>query len=77
MTPRQKDALQWLEQVGEANEFAVHRAGYQHRTLEALRTKGRVHGELVQGRCRPYWVYSTHEHRQVMAEYAAHEEAVA
>ena len=59
MTPRQKEALRWLETVGEANEFAVHRAGYQHRTMEAPRVAGRIHGELVQGRCRPYWVYRT------------------
>ena len=29
MTPRQKEALRWLEGVGEASEFAVHRAGIQ------------------------------------------------
>lgn len=67
MTPRQRDALRWLEGVGEANEFAVHRAGIQHRTIHALHTQGRIHGELVQGRCRPYWVYRTHARVEAVA----------
>ena len=67
MTPRQKEALRWLETVGEASEFVVHRAGYQHRTMEALRVAGRIHGELVQGRCRPYWVYRTHARVEAVA----------
>ena len=67
MTPRQKEALRWLEGVGEASEFAVHRAGIQHRTIHALHTQGRIHGELVQGRCRPYWVYRTHARVEAVA----------
>jgi hypothetical protein len=57
MTPRQRDALRWLEQVGEANQFAVHRAGYQQRTLDALADQGRITRVMVQGRVKPFAVY--------------------
>ena len=57
MTPRQKEALRWLETVGEANQFAVHRAGYQQRTLDALADQGRIARVMVQGRVKPFAVY--------------------
>ena len=37
------------------------------RQKEALRVAGRIHGELVQGRCRPYWVYRTHARVEAVA----------
>lgn len=74
MTPRQRDALRWLEGVGEANEFAVHRAGYQARTLDALAKQGRIDRTMVQGRIKPYAIYATHEHRKAMGEIDQHED---
>jgi hypothetical protein len=75
MTTRQKDALRWLEQVGEANQFAVHRAGYQQRTLDALVEQGRVVLRVVQGRVRPFNVYQHPDCALAMAVMDAHEDA--
>jgi hypothetical protein len=73
MTTRQKDALRWLEQVGEANQFAVHRAGYQQRTLDALVEQGRVVLRVVQGRVRPFNVYLDPAYARAMETVDAHE----
>ncbi len=75
MTPRQREALRWLETVGEANQFAVHRAGYQQRTLDALVAQGRIVVRVVQGRVRPFNVYQSHACALAMTAMDAHEDA--
>jgi hypothetical protein len=63
MTPRQRDALRWLEQVGEVSEWTLNRTKpFQARTLDALAEQGRIHVQVVEGRTRPYRVW-THPSR--------------
>ena len=77
MTPRQKEALRWLETVGEASEFAVHRAGYQQRTLDALVAQGRVIEEVAgRWRVKPFKVYRSRAYDEALTAYKRHEEAV-
>ena len=76
MTPRQKEALRWLEGVGEASEFAVHRAGIQHRTMDALVAQGRVIEDVSgQWRVKPFKVYRSREYDEALTAYKRHEEA--
>ncbi len=61
MTARQKDAITWLRKVGEANQFAVRRAGYQVRTFDAPAEQGRIQVEVRPGRVKPFNVYRVGE----------------
>ena len=61
MTPRQRDALAWVREVGEATPWQARRAGYQLRTLDALAHQGRVDTETRPGRVKPYTVWRAKE----------------
>ena len=72
MTPAQRHALQWLRTQGQVTEFGLRRTrAYQHRTLEALATAGHIHAHTVQGRIRPYRIWTHPDHTQQRIDGAA------
>ena len=61
MTARQKDAITWLQRVGEATPWAVKKAGFQVRMFDTLAEKGRIQATQVEGRVKPFNVYQVGE----------------
>jgi hypothetical protein len=49
LTPRQREALTWLDTVGKATATTLRRHGYSARTMDTLAARGLIEQEWLGG----------------------------